>query len=121
MGSHSTFHPFLSILSSRFVVARSVEFARSIVQFILQRPSHRSMAEVSAATASADSGGPKKVTTSDFDFGEILGEGAYGAVRQRFWVPMTVIPSDNPLLTCISIVTILFGRSFERQRSLLGV
>ena len=42
------------------------------------------MAESSTATAPTEAGGPKKVTTSDFDFGEILGEGAYGAVRIRF-------------------------------------
>jgi hypothetical protein len=38
------------------------------------------MAE-SVAPLASDAGAPKKVSTADFEFGEILGEGAYGAVR----------------------------------------
>ena len=36
----------------------------------------------------------KKISTADFEFGEVLGEGAYGAVRQALLGQSAIVHSE---------------------------
>lgn len=68
------------------------------------------MAEVPPAAPASNGPAPKKMTTADFEFGEILGEGAYGAVRVVFWASRCVPKRINLTRQCFAFFRMVFHR-----------